>query len=489
MKKKIRKNLDDHKFIYISLFLVLLLFTSGFFYNRYAVDTYYLEGYGYRNNAFYPYFRDGRLLMTLFLGLLGKLHISFAIGKKISYLLAFSSIYISILIFYHLFLRYYKKSKFLSAFLSFFLVMNIFIVEFFMFPEYTGIMCFSILLISLATKLMIDYFQSREKKYIFYAAIFSFFTAFCYQGTLSLLVLFPIAFTLYYGKDIKSFIQNNLVIALCYFIPSISTLIISKLLGSSRSSSHLNLSLAFQKIYDGSKSLLSSTFDILPPYFFLILTIISIVVVLYLLIRRRAGASSYLFFIYTMAAVVIVTLVPHFLIKAENIWIVPRSNIGLGLLVVMPFIVYYLYIEKTRNSIMLFVSLFVILSLFQFRGWQHLLIDQIKVNAFDRREALDIVEQIHKYEEENEVIKKIALYKKENTRYYYEGVVPRGDMNVRALATDWAASSLVSTYLNRSLTHVEFSKKMNQICKKKKEKEQDKTIVLFQNDTAYLCSY
>lgn len=487
MKKKIKKQFEEHKIIYFCLFLVLLLFTAGFFYNRYAVDTYYLEGYGYRNNALYPYLRDGRVLMTLFLGILGKLHLSFAIAKKLSYLLAFFSLYLSILIFYHIFFTHYKKSKFLSAFLSFFFVLNIFIVEFFMFPEYTGIMCFSIFLISMATRMLITYFQSRKKKYVFYAAIFSFFTAFCYQGTLSLLVLFPIVFTLYYGKNIKNFIQNNLAIAFCYLVPSVSTLVLSKLLGSSRSSNHFNLSLTFHKIYEGAKDLLGSTFGILPPYFFLIFAMFFVAVVLYLLIRQRAKIFSYLFFIYVMAAVVIVTFIPHFLIKVESIWLIPRSNVGLGLIVGMPFVIYYLYLEKTKGSTWLFVFLFSILALFQFQGWQHLLFDQIKVNAFDRQEALAIVREIRSYEEDNEMIQKISLYKNKNTQYYYDGVVPQGDMNVRALATDWAASSLVSTYLNRALTQVEFSTKMNQRCAKKLEK--DKTIVFFEDDTAYLCSY
>lgn len=489
MKKEIRKQWEEHKWVYLCLFLVLFIFTSGFLYNRYATDTYYLEGYGYRNNAFHPYFQDGRLLMTLFLGVMAKLHIPFGLCKIFSCLLAIGSLYASILIFYHILLQVQKKPKYLSAFLSFFVVLNIFIVEFFMFPEYTGVMCFSIFLISMATRMMIQFFKTREKKFIAYACLFSFFTAFCYQGTLSLLVLFPIGFTLYYGKDIKTFLQNNLVIALCYLVPSVTTLVTAKLLGSSRSTSELNLSLAFSKIYDGSKHLLVTTFHILPTYFFIGFVAITSVMVLYLLIRSKEKVVKYLFFIYTMAAVVIVTLVPHFLIKASNVWIVPRSNIGLGLLAVMPFLIYYLYLKKSYVATKWFVFLFVVLSFFQVKGWQGLLFDQIKVNAFDRREAQQVVKQIHEYEKEENMITKVSLYKNKNPQYQYDGTIAQGDMNVRALATDWAASSLISKYLGRELVQIDFDRKMSKICQKRKEQEGDQTIVLFKNDAVYLCSY
>lgn len=489
MKEKIKKQFEQHKVVYFCLFLALLVFTGGFLYNRYAVDTYYLEGYGYRNNAFSPYFNDGRLFMTLFLGVMAKLHIPFALCKIFSCLLAMGSLYLSILIFYHLLLQIQKKSKYVSAFLSFFFVMNIFIVEFFMFPEYTGIMCFSILFISMATRMMIAFFKTREKKYIGFACLFSFFTAFCYQGTLSLLVLFPIAFTLYYSKDIKTFLQNNLVIALSYLVPSITTLVVSKLLGSSRSTSHFDFLLAFQKIYDGSRHLLSTTFHILPPYFFFSFFVIMIILVLYLLIRRKEKISKYLFLIYTIAAVVIVTLVPHFLIKVENVWIVPRSNIGLGLLIVMPFLIYYLYIEKSQLATKVFVCLFLILSLFQFRGWQSLLFDQIKVNAYDREEAFDIIKQIYDYEKDHEGIQKIAIYEVENAQYQYDGVRAEGDMNVRAMCRDWTASSLISNYLGRPLERVQFNKKMTKLCEEAKREDIKENNVFMEKNTVYICSY
>jgi len=62
-------------------------------------------------------------------------------------------------------------------------------------------------------------------------------------------------------------------------------------------------------------------------------------------------------------------------------------------------------------------------------------------------------------------------------------------MNVRALATDWAASSLSSKYLGRELVQIDFDRKMSKICQKRKEQEGDQTIVLFKNDAVYLCSY
>ena len=486
-REKLKKQIEEHKVVYGILFLSLLVFTVGFLYNRYDPDSYYLEAYGYRNNAFYPFFQDGRWFMTFFLGIMGLLDIPFSVCKIIAWLFSFLSLYISILLFYHILDSIKKNKKFANALLSFLMVINIFVVEFFMFPECVVFMCVGILVISFSTYFLIHYFKTKDRKYLFFSCLYSFLSAFFYQGILSFLVLFPIIFTLYYAKNIKTFIYHNLSIALIYFIPSCTTLVVTHFTGSSRSPSSFHFIESFKKIVHGFWHMISSTFSILPPYFFIILFIVFTGCIIYSLFYEKQKLNKFLFYIYVMVAVIVVTLLPQVLIDYHHVWIVPRSNASLGLFIVFPLVYYYIYIKPKDCIVKTFGVCIGFLLFFQLFGWYHLLFDQVKSNVLAEREAFDITSKILEYEKKNDRITKIAIYPSDNPVYQYSGIQAQGDMNVRVFSAEWAADDVISLYLNRSLSVVEKMEKWEKKCRKIQKQEKD--IVLFDKDTAIVCTY
>lgn len=487
--KQLKKNFEQHKIVYLIILLILLIFTGMFFLNRYAVDTYYLEAFGYKNNAINPYLKDGRLFMTAFLEIMGLFNISFSTMKIISWLLAISSLYISMILIYNTLQRFIKKKQVLKILISFGLVFNIFVSEFFMFPEYTGVMCLGILFSTISAYFLVSYFDNKERRNLAFAYISAFLTAFCYQGCLSLLVLFPIVFTLKYTKNIKEFIVNNGLIAVGYAIPSITTLIVSKMLGSSRVSGGLDLATSFSKLKDGLNQLLTTTFQILPKGVFLILTMLAIIIVVYALIKNRESIYKHLFFIYLMLAVVIVTLVPHILVNPESIWLVPRSNIGLGLLFIMPIVFYTLYVKENHYINNIVIILLVILFVFHFVGLTKWLDYQHKNNILDYKEALEIKSKVEEYEKNHDLITHVAVYSSPTPVFQHPGIVASGDINLRTYSIDWSARAITNFILKRSLKDGQQNEKIKLECEEKMKNNEKRNYVIFDKATVHICTY
>lgn len=489
MLKKLKENIIENKVAYLSLFLLLLVFTGMFFINRYAVDTYYLEAYGYRNNAINPYLKDGRLLMTVFLGFMGLFNISFSTMKIISWLVAVLSLYTSMILVYNTIDRFIKKRTILKSLLSFSLIFNIFVSEYFMFPEYTGIMCLGILMSAITTYFLIGYFDNKSKINLVFAYTSALLAAFCYQGCLSLLVLLPIGFTLKYSKNIKDFIVNNILIAIGYAIPSFTTLIVSKLFGSSRTSGGLNIMESLNNIGNSFKNLMKTTYNILPDYLFIILVVIVIVVTLFALVKNKETISKYLFLGYLLLAVIIVTLVPHFLVDTNSIWLVPRSNIGLGLLVVMPIMCYFFYIKENEYITNIFIGILIILFTFQFIGMTKWLADQHKTNALDYYEGLILKEEVLNYEKKHNQIEKIVIYTSPNPVYEYPNIKASGDVNLRTFSANWSAKAIIDYILNRKLSDGQKDDKIYKECQEKLAMSKNKNHLIFKDKTMYVCTY
>ena len=135
--------------------------------------------WGYSKNAIYPYFQDGRFIMTAYLYILEFLKIPYYAGKLISWGLAFICLLISIIEINKIF-ESQKKNK-LNICLSIGLIANCFITEYFFFIEYTGIQCFAILLNVLASKKILNYFETNKKKNIGIAILLTTLSTCCYK--------------------------------------------------------------------------------------------------------------------------------------------------------------------------------------------------------------------------------------------------------------------------------------------------------------------
>lgn len=484
--KYITTKIKENKHELLVTFLLLLVFTGIFSLNRSAPDTYSLESYEFLFQDNLPYFKDGRFFMTIFVLILKTLNFPYRILKLCSWTLAFISLYSGILIFNGMLKKSNKRGNILLSFLT---IANIFVLEFFIFSDYSGIMCLGILFATISAKFFLDFLIEHKKKLFILSMLFSLFTAFCYQGTIALVVILPIVFTLKYSQNIKEFITNNICLMLVYAIPTFFALIIGKIIGTNRlAPTDVSIFDKIDKIFKGVMSLLTSTATIIPKYIFIILLVINLLVVIVAFWKKDKKFIYYLFLFYCLLAGLIVPLAPQFVIDYENIWIVPRSSVGLGIICLIPILIYYIYSKKNEKVITVLSCTMLLLAICQFRGYLLFGYHQIRNNILEEKESIKILEKFYNYEKENKKIKNISIYTDKNITYNYQDIKVSGDMNVRIGARPWGVKAMLFRSINRSLKDKE-NKDFERYCQNHDWTEFNNDTIKIEDDTIYICIY
>lgn len=485
MIRNVLETIRKNKYVYFIIFMILLLCTSIFMENRYASDTYFLESSGYLKNASI-YFNDGRIFMGLFLHAMQFLHISYATCKMISWILAFISIFASIILFYTI-LNKYHQNQVLKVLLSIGVILNPFTVELFMFPEYTGIICLGIFFGTLVVYFLHQYMEYKNKKHFLLALLFSFLTTFTYQGIFSVMVILSVIFTMKYAKNGKEFFINQVWIGMMYGITTVSSFLTTSFLGSGRIQDRLPLGEAFHDLIEGVQRLLITTFSVLPSYVYLILFLLVLFTVIVCFYLEKKKAHTYLFLVYTIVAIFFVALIPHLFVS--YIWLTPRSCVGLGLLVVVPALVYFLYGRQNKGGqIILSIFLIVLLGM-QYRGFVKLGTSQIKNNVFENMDATFISREIEKYEKDHLPITKFKMYLDQNPTMNSPGVLMDGDMNYRVFISDWAALFATSFKTGKDLEEGLENEKNKEYCMTHNWDVFSPDQLRYEEDTLYICSY
>lgn len=471
----------------IIAFLLLLSVIGIFSLNRSAPDTYSLESYKYMNfKDKLPYFRDGRFFMTMFVLVLNKLNISYSIFKLISWILAFISLYLGIIIFNDMLKIATKKSHILISFLT---VVNIFVLEFLIFADYSGVMCLGILNAVLSARFFLQFLVSNEKKYIPLSMLFSLFTTFCYQGVIGLVVLLPIIFIMKYSKNIKEFIKNNLLLVLVYAVPTFTALLLGKLLGTYRlTGKSVSIFKRLKEIIAQFKEILVNTGFILPKYLFIFITLIGIIIFLISITKSKNKVKNILFLIYCLIASTIVPLMPEFVVDYNNIWLTPRSCVGLGIICLIPYLICIIYGDLNKKNSLIITSLMFILFICEFRGYLVMGYNQIINNTKEEEEASLILGKVYNYEKENKQIKNIVIYNDKNISYTYPGIKAYKDINTRVGSRDWGTRAILFRTLNRKLVSKKDSK-FKKYCQENDWNEFYDETVKIKDNTLYICIY
>ena len=492
MSKKIKQWIDNHRqeLCLWAVFTGIIAIVYSFFcMNHYATDTYYLEAHGYLNNAMDPFFKDGRLMETLFLIVMKILHVPFYGMKIISWLWGVVSLSTACYLMYTILHKFIKKT-WINYILSFGIVVNIFVLEYFMFPELTGDMCFGIFMTVSASVLLIKHFESKNWKYVLGAIICACISSICYQGVLSLLVLIPIIFTKKYSHNIKEFIQKNLWIALVYGSGAFCTLIISKVNGASRLIETPNYLETLKKIIDSSKNLLINTGNFLPKYSYLILILTAFACVLIRCFQSKNKCQNIFFFIYVMGALLIVPVVPHMLLHESLVWLVPRSMLGYGLIIPFLFLFSVLYFPSQKWNEVMIYTVMIILFVLQYHGILVMAKSRMITNAMDMTEAKTIANIVYQYEQENQIqVTKIVEYHDQMVRYGYENTTLSGDVVMRTMTSSWASQDMLELVLKRSFSQGEEDLKLKKECESKNEDYFDSSQIQIKDDILHICVY
>jgi hypothetical protein len=102
----------------------------------------------------------------------------------------------------------------IATLISILIIANLFSIELFLYIE-KGILMLSVLFCVLALEQIIRYFEG-SKKALLYAIIYMILANFSYQGTVALFVALSLIWIIKHTKDVKSFIKNNVITAICY---------------------------------------------------------------------------------------------------------------------------------------------------------------------------------------------------------------------------------------------------------------------------------
>ncbi len=456
------KKLKD-KNLYISL-LISLAFFGIFLRMDFATDTYSVLG-SPAKEIFNHFMLSGRFVTAFLWGAVNVLNFGEHLIYFCSYALAIITITFSIYLLFNL-IHEKIKSEGLSFLVSSLIIINPFSIELFMYIE-KGVLALTVLLSVLATIKFIDFIKGNKKSIIF-TFIFMLIATFCYQGVISLFIALSAVFIVFYSKNAKDFIKNNVVMLLCYGIPAVINLLTVRLFFiNDRVNGEIVLSESIKKIIDGSKSMFA-TYNILPKYtVIVVLSILVILAIVMICINKKEKINTKILKILGIAYVVIatigITIVPQIMQNTESIWFVPRSTytfasiIGIISLYIL-FNTEDINILKSKvyiNSTVILIISIIILSM-EFYSFNKIETDHYNMNYLDKINSLSIGEQIKKYEEDTGIkVTKICIYNDENISYTYNGILAIGDINITGFFPDWSIIKMINYYNGLNLTEGE----------------------------------
>ena len=243
-------------------------------------------------------------------------------------------------------------------------------------------------------------------------------------------------------------------------------------------------------IIDGAKDLLINTGNFLPKYSYLILILIALVFVLIRCFQSKDKCQNFFFLIYVIGAILIVPIVPHMLLNASLVWLVPRSMLGYGMIVPFLFLFSALYFPSKKGNEMLIYIVMIVLFILQYHGILVMAKSRMITNAMDMTEAKAIANMVYQYEQENQTqVTKIVEYQDQMVRYGYENTIISGDVIMRTMTSSWASQDMLELVLKRTFNPGKEDSKIKKECESKNEDYFNSSQVKIKGDSLHICIY
>lgn len=480
------KKVKTYLTIIMSIVITLILFVL-FNKEHFALDTYGFE-LDISKNAHW-YLLNGRFIMTLFLKVCNFLSISCKNIKFISLIISLISLFASNVILSKNIKKYIDNE--FSSIISTVIIYSPFIFEFYLFPEYTGIMSVAVLMSILAYVYITKYFDLKKLKYLFISVVFAFISVSSYQGVIGCFVALCSFYIVINYKDIKQFMIQNVFVVSVYGVVSLISLIITKVCGLARVSTvGYDLIKTIKNVIRGTYNLISGTSYIYPRYYFILIILLIFSLIIFYSIKSKNN-KNILLTLYLIIMVILFSVAPQFLVRYDTVWIVPRSNIAMGMLFGILCLTYFSLNKNSNKS--LYIVMFIIgVSFFlQFLGWYRIRNDHYYVNEINKKESKIIIDSIRNYEKLNNVdVKRIAVSNDSSVRYTIDGVeTTSGDVNVRAFVFEWSIQDILNYYSNKTYEFIEPTLDFVNYCSQNNWDGFNKEQLKFVKDTLYICIY
>ena len=442
---------------------------------------------GVMYNAINPYLHDGRLIMTLFLSICSFCGFSCQFIKFFSWSMAIMCLITSSIIVFNL-IHDRVENKRILVLLSVGLVVSPYILEFFFFPEYTGIMCLGLLFVIMSLNYIVRYFDKKNNKYLILSFLSSLLSVLCYQGMISLIFIYPLLFIKYDDEKIIDIVKKIVIIGLNFFVASCFTAMITKIFGASRLGNSVNFVYKIKEVAVSSKNLIITTSGLYPSYLILLLGILSFLIVLIYSIKNKKNNLA-IASILIAISVFIVPSLPH--LFTSTTWLVPRSCIGFGVLFISMIVFYSM---NYNNSIInkSFLTLIILLLCCQWYFGLKMFESQIENTIITKDTSNKIITNIKEYEKRNDIeIKYVKMYQDKNITYINEGIKGFGDVNVRTYAFDWSARVALG-YYNGNYIYKTIDlddEEFKHYCNSNDWSEYSESQIKIVDDIIYICLY
>lgn len=490
MIEKLKKLLKADMF-YVFL-LIGIAFFGIFIQMQYASDTYYT--YGAKTLEIVEHFLQcGRFVTAVFWAGVKLLHLSDYAIYVISFLIALFCGSLSLYKLYQI-LSKDINNKVCNIILSILIIVNIFSYELFLYIE-KSILWLSILMCILAVEQLIKYFNGNKKS-ILYCILFMLIANFSYQGTVAIFVAISMIYIIKYSENIKQFIKNNCITAICYGIPAIVNYLIVKLIfTNNRIKGEINLGESITKILDKSKIMLTETYGIIPNKLFLLSAgIVLIILILHIILDKKKWSSKLIKVLeiaYIIIGTLLTTLLPQLLQNTQSIWFEPRSTYAIASIIGLLLLYLYMNFRVDNKVNYIILTLCIVFISIQYANFQGIFTSHYIVNYMDGYEANQIQEEISKYEQENGIkITKVAFYSDSSIHYTYPGIRARGDTNARVLSANWARYMFFKTKLKTTFEPIDMDEEIyHNYFENKNWSSFSKEQLIFKNDELHLYVY
>ncbi len=488
--KQIKEMLKNKNFyLYI---LICVAFFGIFCKMEYATDTYSVLETPFKNMLIH-FISSGRLVTACWYAVYKVFSLSNNIAYIVSFILAIISTSISIYKLENIFSKDIK-SKAISILAAVLIIINIFSIELYLFIE-KGILMLSILFCVCAVEKLIKYFEG-DKKSLVWVFLYMLLANFSYQGTVGIFVSITLLYIVKHTKDLKSFVTNTIVTGLGYGIPALINYVsVRFIFVNNRVNGANNFLESITKIITGTKSMMLSTFEIMPKYLFMTLVAILSLIIVYNIVKNNIKGKKKIWLILGMIMIVIgnfvVTIFPQIMQNTASIWFVPRSTYTFAAL--LGILLVYLFMNTEVNvklEKVLLISLVIYLSI-QYVSFQNISRDRYILNYIDNYTIMQIQEKIENYEKETQnKVSKISFYEGNSKKYTYPKLFVNGDTNIKAFYPEWSRLNAINYYLNRKLENVEKDEKIEEDYFKDKiwEYYNDEQIIIV-GDTVHMFIY
>ncbi len=454
---------------------------------HFALDTYGFE-LDISKNAHW-YLLNGRFIMTMFLKVCELINISCKSIKFISLIISLISLFVSNIIL-NKNIEKYINNKF-SYLISTIIIYSPFIFEFYLFPEYTGIMSFAILMSILAYTNITKFFDLNKIKYLILSILFAFISVSSYQGVIGCFIALSVFYIMINYKSIKQFIIQNVICISIYGGVSLISLIITKIYGLARvSTTGYNLIQTIKNVFLGTIRLIINTSYVYPKYYFALIILLITILIIFHSIKTN-NKKNIILTIYLIIMVILFSVAPQFLVRYDTVWIVPRSNISMGMLFGILCLTYISLNNGNDKYIYIILGVTILSFVIQLIGWYSIRNDHYFINKINNQEAKIIISEIKNYELINNTkITKIAVSNDQGIRYTVDGVeTTSGDVNVRAFVFEWSLQDIINYYSDKPYEFIKPTEEFIEYCSKNNWNELDLEQFKFDKDTLYMCIY